>query len=95
MYEFVSGPLAWISFGIFIVGMIIKIVSLLRLTSKKDKVVLNHFSFRWSLRSIFHWIIPFGSRSMREKPFFTGVTFGFHVCLLATPIFLLSHNILN
>jgi len=94
MYEFVTGPLAWVSFGIFLVGMTVKTVSVIRLALKKDKVVFNHFSLGWSLRSIFHWLVPFGSRSMREKPFFTAVTFIFHTCLLVTPVFLLSHNIL-
>ena len=94
MYEFVTGPLAWIAFGIFIIGMIVKVVSLLSLTSKKDKVVFNHLSFKWSIRSIFRWLIPFGSRSMREKPVLTIAIFVFHICLLAIPIFLLGHNIL-
>jgi nitrate reductase gamma subunit len=93
MYEFVTGPLAWIAFGIFIIGMIYRIISVLRLTSKKDKVVFNHLSLGWSLNSIVRWLIPFGSRSMREKPVLTITTFVFHICLLATPIFLLSHNI--
>lgn len=94
MYEFVTGPLAWAAFGVFIIGMIVKVVSILSLTAKKDKVVFNHFSLGWSLRSIFHWLIPFGSRSMKEKPVSTIVSFAFHICLLATPIFLLGHNIL-
>jgi len=94
MYEFVTGPLVWISFGIFIVGMIYKIISLIRLTYKKDKVVFNHFSVGWSINSIIHWLIPFGSRGMRERPAFTILTFVFHICLLATPIFLLAHNML-
>ncbi len=94
MYEFVSGPLAWIAFGIFIIGMIVKIVSAINLTSKKDKVVFNHWSWGWSFRSIYRWLIPFGSRSMREKPILTITTFIFHICLLFTPIFLLGHNIL-
>ncbi len=94
MYEFVTGPLAWIAFGIFIIGTVLKIISLIRLSRKKDKVVYNHFSWGWSFRSIYHWLIPFGSRSMRERPVLTIFTFVFHICLLATPIFLLSHNIL-
>ena len=94
MYEFVTGPLAWIAFGIFIIGMTVKVISLLRLTSKKDKVVFNHLSLGWSLKSIFLWLIPFGSRSMREKPILTIAIFVFHICLLAIPIFLLGHNIL-
>lgn len=94
MYEFVTGPLAWISFGIFIIGMIVKIISIIRLASEKDKVVFNHLDAGWSLRSIIFWLIPFGSRSMREKPVFTIMAFTFHICLLVIPIFLLSHNIL-
>ncbi len=33
MYEFVSGPLAWIAFGGFIIGMIVKLISVIRLSS--------------------------------------------------------------
>lgn len=94
MYEFVTGPLAWISFGVFIFGMAFKAISIIRLASEKDKVVFNHLDAGWSLKSIFFWLIPFGSRSMREKPALTAVSFTFHICLLATPIFLLGHNIL-
>lgn len=94
MYEFVTGPLAWVAFGIFVIGMIVKVVSILSLTSKKDRVVFNHFSLGWSLRSIFHWLTPFGSHGMKEKPITTIAGFAFHICLLATPIFLLGHNIM-
>lgn len=94
LYQFVTGPLAWISFGIFIIGMTVRVVRLINLASKKDKVVFNHLHLGWSLRSIFYWLIPFGSRGMREKPVFTVATFAFHICLLVTPIFLLSHNII-
>ena len=94
MYDFVTGPLTWISVGIFIVGMTWKIIGLVRLANKKDKVVFNHFSWKWSFVSIAHWLFPFGSRSMREKPVFTLMTFAFHICLLATPIFLMAHNML-
>ena len=94
MYEFVTGPLAWIAFGIFIIGMIVKAIGVIRLASKKDKVVFNHWSWSWSFRSVYHWLIPFGSRSMREKPVLTIAFFVFHICLLALPIFLLAHNVL-
>ena len=94
MYELVTGPLVWLSFGIFIFGMIYKIVFLVRLTRKKDKVVFNHFSWGWSLNSVIHWLIPFGSRGMRERPAFTLITFVFHICLLVTPIFLQAHIVL-
>jgi nitrate reductase gamma subunit len=94
MYEFVTGPLACVAFGIFVIGMIVKAISVIRLASKKDKVVFNHWSWSWSFRSVYRWLIPFGSRSMREKPVLTTAFFVFHICLLAIPIFLLGHNIL-
>jgi len=94
MYAFVTGPLAWIAFAIFFIGMIYRIITLVRLAKKKDKVVFNHFSWGWSARSTIRWLIPFGSRSMRERPALTLITFIFHICLLATPIFLQTHNIL-
>jgi nitrate reductase gamma subunit len=94
MYEFVTGPLAWIAFLIFIIGMTVKTISTIRLASKKDKVVFNHLNLGWSLRSIFQWLIPFGSVSMREKPVTSAAIWIFHACLLAVPIFLLGHNIL-
>nr|HID58490.1 nitrate reductase [Desulfobacterales bacterium] len=94
MYDLVTGPFAWVAFGTFVIGMIVKLVSLIILARKKDKVVFDHLDLGWSIRSIFYWLIPFGSRGMRQKPVFTIISFAFHVCLLTTPIFLLSHNIL-
>lgn len=94
MYEFVSGPLVWVAFIVFIGGMIIKTVGYINLSKKKDKVVYNHLNLDWSMRSIFRWLIPFGSRGMRENPVLTIAGFVFHVCLLAAPLFLLGHNIL-
>ncbi len=94
MYQFVTGPLAWLTFGIFFGGMIYRVVSMVKLTQKKDKVVFNHLDLKWSLNSIFRWLVPFGSRSMREKPVLTVVAFLFHLCLLITPVFLVAHNVI-
>ncbi len=94
MYQFVTGPLAWLAFGIFFGGMIYRVVSIVKLAQEKDKVVFNHLDLKWSLNSIFRWLVPFGSRSMREKPVISIVAFIFHICLLITPVFLVAHNII-
>lgn len=94
MYELATGPLAWISFGIFVVGMVVRGVLLYVITRRSDPVVFDHLSLKWSLLSIGRWLLPFGSRGMRQKPVFTAAAFVFHICLLATPIFLLAHNVL-
>lgn len=90
MYEFSRGPLVWIAFLVFFGGSIYRIAAIIA-RAKKDKVVLPYMKWKYSLHSILHWIIPFGSRNMRLHPAFTVVSFLFHICLLATPILTLGH----
>ena len=93
MYEFARGPLIWIAFAVFILGGLYRIIWML-LFSKKDKVVYPYMSIKHGLRSLLHWTLPFGSPNMRLRPFFTVLSFLFHICLLATPLFVLGHTIL-
>jgi nitrate reductase gamma subunit len=90
MYAFITGPLLWFAFIVFVAGSIYRIAEMLKL-AKKDKVVYPYMNLRFGLRSIFHWIVPFASRNMRLRPVMTLVTFAFHLCLIVTPIFLLGH----
>jgi len=92
-YELVRGPLAWASLILFLAGSLYRILSML-LEGKKDKVVYPYMSWKHSLRSILHWIVPFGSRNMRMRPVMTVVSFVFHICLLLLPLFLLAHVVL-
>jgi nitrate reductase gamma subunit len=93
-YNFVSGPLAWVAFILFFGGSIYRIASLLKLVADKEKFIFSYMSWRYSLRSIIHWITPFATVNWRRQPVLTVVTFAFHLCLLVTPIFLLSHVVL-
>jgi len=98
MYEFVTGPLAWLSFGIFFIGLIYRLVWYIRgLNWQLDRVAYTqHVSYgiKGALRSIFFWIMPYGTTSWRKNPGFTFLVFILHIGLLATPIFLKGHNIL-
>lgn len=94
LYAFVSGPLVWVAFIIFIGGSIYRVASMAILARKKDGVVFEYFNFKYASRSIFHWIIPFASTNWKRNPWMTIVTFAFHICLLFTPVFLLAHIIL-
>ena len=98
MYAFVTGPLAWLSFGIFIIGLLYRLVWYIRgLNWQMDRVTYSvnvAYGIRGALRSIFVWLVPFGTRSWRFYPGFTILVFVFHICLLATPIFLMGHNVL-
>jgi len=93
IYNLVRGPFVWIAFFVFI-GMSAYKVSRLYLMAKKEKVVLPSIKWEAASRSILHWIIPFGSRNWIMRWPITITTFVFHIGLVFTPIFLLSHNIL-
>ena len=93
LYEIVRGPLAWVALLVFFLGTIYRIVSML-IEARKDKVVYPYMSLKYGLRSLMHWLIPFGSVNMRKRPVMTVVTFVFHICLVLTPIFLLAHIVL-
>ncbi|MBF0573248.1 MAG: nitrate reductase [Desulfamplus sp.] len=93
-YYFATGPLAWIAFLVFIGGSIWRFRELLELAKRKDSIVFEYMDTKFALRSIVHWLIPFGSRSMKINPTMTVVTFLFHICLFLTPLFVFGHVIL-
>ena len=91
---FLTGPALWIAFIICIGGLILRLVHLFVQSRRKDAVFYNHVDIKWGLKSIFFWLIPMGSASMRMQPVFTWMAFLFHMALLGVPIFLSAHNIL-
>lgn len=93
MYEFARGPLVWVAFLILILGGGYRLYWLITY-SKKDKVVHPYMTLKHSFRSLLHFSVPFGARVMRLRPFFTVLSFLFHICLIVTPIFVVGHTIL-
>ena len=91
MFEFIKGPLFWIALAVCVAGSLYKLISMIQL-AKKDKVVYPYMRLSFSLKSIGHWILPFGTHSMRQQPLFTVMAFAFHLCLLFTPLLLLAHQ---
>ena len=91
LYNFVSGPLAWLAFIIFIGGSLYRLINLIILVNKKEKFIYSYLSLRYGLRSILRWSTPFATENMRRHPALTIVAFAFHICLILTPIFLLAH----
>lgn len=98
MYDILTGPLLWLSFGIFIVGLIVRFILYIKgLNWQMDRVtytVNTSYGIKGALRSIFFWLIPFGTHSWRFYPGFTIIVFIFHIGLLFSPILLPAHNIL-
>ena len=98
MYQFVTGPLAWIAFAVFFVGIIVRAVLYIRgLNWQMDRVAYRphmRHGIRGAVRSIGYWLLPYGTQSWRNNPFFTLLVFLLHIGLLFTPVFLLGHNVL-
>jgi nitrate reductase gamma subunit len=98
MYAFVTGPLAWLAFGIFFIGCIVRAVLYVKgLNWQLDRVAYTEyprFAVRGALRSIGFWLLPYGTRSWRFHKGFTLLVFVFHLGLILTPIFVLGHNVL-
>ncbi|MBF0482547.1 MAG: hypothetical protein HQK81_10645 [Desulfovibrionaceae bacterium] len=97
MYDFLTGPLLWLSFIVFFAGCVWRVVAYIRgLSWQLDRVAYGpHFGIglRWALKSIGHWLLPLGSRNWRQRPLFNALFFVFHFGLLVVPIFLLAHTV--
>jgi nitrate reductase gamma subunit len=93
MIEFVTGPLVWISFIGFCGGLAWRLVTMARL-AHRERVVYPTLSAKYGARSLLHWMIPFAGRKMRLHPVYTLISFGFHVCLVATPLLAAGHVLL-
>ena len=98
MYELATGPLAWIAFLVFFIGIIARSVWYIRgLHWQMDRVAYQpHLSYgiKGALRSVGFWLVPYGTHSWRRNPVFTFLIFVLHIGLLVTPVFLLGHNVL-
>lgn len=90
-YTFVAGPLAWVAWGIFILGSIYRLVSMYALAKAKDGSSLAYMSLPYGLRSIIMWLIPFKSQGWQSDPLMTVTTFAFHIGFLLVAIFLGAH----
>lgn len=93
-YEFVTGPLAWAAWGIFLLGSAWRLFSMYQLAKKKEAAALSFMSWGYSLRSIINWLIPFNALGWKKNPAMTVATFAFHICLVLAPIFLVAHVML-
>jgi nitrate reductase gamma subunit len=91
IHDLASGPLVWLAAILFLGGSLYRLVSMWRLARRKDPLVFAYMSPRHALRSILHWLVPFGSTNWRLNPAMTVVTFAFPICLFAAPLLLFAH----
>ncbi len=96
IYLFLTGPGAILAASVFAGGMVVRLVlyftgldwRLDRLAYKPGFVA----GLKGGLHSIFKWLIPFGTRGWRQRPFFAFCFFAFHSGFLILPFFLAKHN---
>ena len=98
MYQFVTGPLAWIAFAVFFVGLIVRddLVHP-RAGLAADRVSLYRAPVSMASRARFDPCFlarSLGTHGWRFYPGYTVLVFVFHIGLLFTPIFLLAHNLM-
>jgi nitrate reductase gamma subunit len=91
LYALVSGPLVWLAVVLFIGGSLYRLISMAWLARSRDPLVYAYFRPWYALRSILHWLVPFGATNWRRHPVMTLVTFAFHISLFAAPLFLFAH----
>jgi len=97
MYEFLTGPLLWLSLCICFIGMAVRFVLYFKgLDWKLERVAYKAYpaqGFKGAVNSISKWLIPFGTYGWRKQPFMTVIFFGFHIGAVLVPVFLLAHNV--
>ena len=92
-YSFVEGPLLWISILVFIIGSLIRAALFLVVSRKKDKIIYQHFKWKYILITFIRWLLPL-NRDVVKNPVFTVLGYVFHICLIVVPIWFSGHIML-
>ena len=92
-YEFVRGPLAWLSFAVLISGSGFKLFSFY-IKGTNPKMLYPKENISNGFWSILTGLIPFATRFMRDRPLFTIITVVFHISALIVPVFFMAHIVL-
>lgn len=92
-YSLVEGPLLWIAFLTFIIGSILRVAMLFFVSRKTDKIIYEHFSWKYVFATYGRWLLPL-NKDVAKNPIFTILVYTFHLCLIVVPIWLSSHIIL-
>lgn len=97
MHALLTGPLFYASLGVCIVGMVIRSYQYFNgLSWQLDRVAYKEYpamGFRGAVRSIYKWLIPYGTYGWRQQPILAAAFFGFHIGVVCLPLFLMGHNL--
>ena len=95
IHDLLTGPLFWIALFICLGGSLIRLVLYFKgLSWQLDRVAYRAHpkaGFKGAVRSIYKWLIPFGTKGWQTQPFITLAFFGFHIGVVLVPLFLTGH----
>ena len=98
MYAFLTGPMLWASLLVFFGGLLARVIWYIRgLDWRLDRVAYKpHLAIglQGAVQSALKWLVPFGTYSWREQPYFAVAFFLFHIGAVLVPLFLAGHNII-
>jgi len=91
MHDLLTGVFFWIALGVCLIGMLARFIMYFRgLSWQLDRVAYTSYpgaGFKGAVRSIYKWLIPFGTYGWRTQPFITIAFFGFHIGAVLVPLF--------
>ncbi|MCP4020218.1 MAG: respiratory nitrate reductase subunit gamma [Desulfobacteraceae bacterium] len=97
MYEILTGPVFYLALGVCIIGMIVRFVLYFKgLSWQLDRVAYKAYpgaGFKGAVRSIYKWLIPYGTYGWRTQPVMAFAFFGFHIGAVFIPLCLIAHNV--
>ena len=91
LYSLVNGPLIWVAFLVFAIGLLTRLAfffSAILKDSGGEKTGLGH-----SLITVCRSFLPFHQAALKT-PVYAGLRYVFHICLIALPIWLSGHIVL-
>ncbi len=97
MHDFLTGIFFWIALSVCIIGILVRMILYFRgLSWQLDRVAYKAHpvqGLKGAVRSIYKWLLPFGTYGWRTQPFMAVIFFGFHLGAVLVPLFLAAHQI--
>lgn len=97
MHALLTGPVFYLSLAVCIIGMIVRFYLYFSgLSWQLDRVAYKAYpamGFKGAVRSIYKWLLPYGTHGWRTQPVMATAFFGFHIGAVAIPLFLIGHNV--
>lgn len=98
LYGVLTGPLLAVSLLVFFGGMAWRVYWYIKgLDWKLDRVAYRPYmrrGLKGALQSVVRWLLPYGTSSWRQAPFFAAAFFLFHLGAVFVPLFLAGHMVI-